>query len=142
MNQVLEWFGIEAELFSGDGRNELGARLVIRLVIHVRAWPLAELFGVGGREKRALVMVEPPGHFRRIGKLEVQDDVFVAIEKAGFPRLRGAVGHPSETELCGLVKALAIKAVKESGGRSANKAAIVKAEPDVGHKRASSPLLV
>jgi len=46
-----------------------------------RAGLLAELFGVGGREKRALVMVEPPGYFRRIRKLEIHDDVFVAIDK-------------------------------------------------------------
>ncbi len=64
MNQVCERLGIEAEFFPGDGRDELGAGLVIRLVKHVRAGLLAELFGVGGREKRALVMVEPPGHFR------------------------------------------------------------------------------
>jgi hypothetical protein len=92
------------------------------------------LLGVGRREKRALVMVEPPGHFRRIRKLKIHDDVFVAIEQAGFPGLRGAVSHPREAELCGIVKAFAIKAVEESGGSCAIKAAIVKAEPDLGHK--------
>ena len=58
----------------------------------------------------------------------------VAIEQAGFPGLRGAVSHPREAELCGLVKAFAIKAVEESSGSSAIKAAIVKTEPDLGHK--------
>jgi hypothetical protein len=32
----------------------------------VRAVPLAKLFGVGQHDKRALVMVEPRGHFRQI----------------------------------------------------------------------------
>src|SRR5207302_8453956 len=109
-----------------DGWNELAARLVIRLVRHVRRGLLGELFGVGGREKRALVMVEPPGHFRRVGKLEVHDDVFVAIKQSRFPGLRGAMSHPREAELRGLVKAFAIKAVEERSGSCAIKAAIVK----------------
>jgi hypothetical protein len=79
-------------------------------------------------------MIEPPGQFRRIGKLEIHDDVFVAIEETRFPGLRGAVRHPREAELRGLVKSFAIKAVKESSRSSAVKAAIVKAEPDLGHK--------
>jgi len=36
-------------------------------------------------------------------KLEVHDDVFVAIEQAAFPRLRGTMSHPREAELCGLL---------------------------------------
>src|SRR5260370_13914431 len=142
MNQVCERLGIEAELFPGDRGNELGARLVLRLVKHVRAGPAAKLFGVGGREKRALVMVEPPGYFRRIGKLEVDDDVFFAIEQPRFPGLRGAVRHPGEAELPRWVKSFSIKAVKESSGSSAVKTAIWKTEPDLGHRGAISPLLL
>jgi hypothetical protein len=44
------------------------------------------------------------------------------------------VRHSREAELCSVVKTFAIKAVKESGGSSAIKATIVKAEPDLGHK--------
>src|SRR5947199_7194785 len=84
--------------------------------------------------RNALWMVEPPGHFRRVGKLEVHDDVFVAIKQSRFPGLRGAMSHPREAELRGLVKAFAIKAVEERSGSCAIKAAIVKAEPDLGHK--------
>jgi len=91
------------------------------------------LFGVGGREKRALVMVEPPGYFRRIRKLEIHDDVFVAIEQARFPGLRRAVRHPSEAKFRVVVESFAIKSVEESSRSSAIKAAIVKAEPDLGH---------
>jgi len=95
---------------------------------------LAKLFGVGGREKRALVMVEPPGHFRRIGKFEIDNYVFVAVEEARFPGLRGAVRHSRKAKFRVLVKTLAVKSVKESGGSGAIKTAIVKAEPDLGHR--------
>src|SRR5229473_5186525 len=142
VDQVRERLGIEAELFAGNGRDELGAGLVLRLVKHVRTRVRAELLGVGRGKKGALVMVEPPGHFRGVGKFEIHDDVLVAIEEAGFPGLRGPVGHAREAELRVLVEAFAIKTVKESGGSSAIKAAIVKAEPDLGHKRASSPLRI
>src|SRR5207248_696539 len=45
-----------------------------------------------------------------------------------------------EAELCVLVKTFAVKPAKESGGSSAIKAAIVKAEPDLGHRLAYSLL--
>src|SRR5260370_12258391 len=140
MNQVFKGLGVKAEFFLCDRRDELGARFVIRLVKHLRAGLLAELLGIGGRQKRALVMVEPPGHFRRIRKLEVHDDVFVAIEQPGFPGLRGAVRHSREAELGPLVKTFAIEPVKKSRGSSAIKAAIVKAEPDHSHKFGNSLL--
>jgi hypothetical protein len=140
MNQVRERLGIEVEFFPGDCRDELGAGLVFRVVKHARAGVHAKLFSVGGREKRALVMVEPPGYLRRVGEFEIYDDVFVAIEQAGFPGLRGAVRHSRESEFRVLVKTFAIKAVEESGGSGAIKTAIVKAEPDLGHKCESSPL--
>jgi hypothetical protein len=44
------------------------------------------------------------------------------------------VRHSREAEFRVLVEAFAIKTVKESGGSGAIKAAIVKAEPDLGHK--------
>src|SRR5207245_2324659 len=140
MNQVRERLGIEAELFLGDRRNQLGARFVVRLIKHARAGPFAELFRVGGRQKRALVMVEPPRQFRRIGKFEIYNYIFVAVEQPRFPGLRCAVRHSREAEFCVLVKTFAVKPVKESGGSSAIKAAIVKAEPDLGHRLAYSLL--
>src|SRR5229473_2728974 len=56
VDQVRERLGIEAEFFAGDGGDELGAGLVLRLVKHVRTGVFAELFGVGGSEKSTLVM--------------------------------------------------------------------------------------
>src|SRR5260370_14246851 len=140
MNQVFKGLGVKAEFFLCDRRDELGARFVIRLVKHLRAGLLAELLGIGGRQKRALVMVEPPSHFRRIRKLEIHDDVFVAIEQPGFPGLRGPVRHPRKAELGRLVKSFAVEPVKESRRSSAIKAAIVKAEPDLVHKCENSLL--
>jgi len=80
------------------------------------------------------VVVEPPGHFRRVGKFKIYDDVFVAIEQTRLPGLRRAVRHSGEAEFRILVESFAIKTVEESSGSSAIKAAIVKAEPDLGHK--------
>ena len=70
-----------------DGGDQLCAGFIVRLVKHVRAGMTAELFGVRGREKRALMVVEPPGNFGRVGVLEIDDGVFVAIEEAGSPGL-------------------------------------------------------
>src|SRR5216684_4854133 len=140
MNQVRERLGVETKLFLGDSGNQFGARFVIRLVKHARAGLLAELLGVSRCKKRALMMVEPPRHFRGVGKLEIHDDVFVAIEQACFPGLCGAVRHPGEAKLRAFVKAFAVEAVKKSSRSSAIKTTIVKAEPDLSHKCASSLL--
>src|SRR5689334_10178715 len=79
------------------------------------------------------MMVEPPGHFRRVGVFKIYDDVFIAIEDAVFPGLHSAVGHPGKLKFGALIQLLAVKAVKESGGSRAVKTAIVKTEPNLGH---------
>jgi hypothetical protein len=100
----------------------------------MRAGLPAKMFGVGGRQERALVVVEPPRHLRGIRILEVHDYIFIAVKQARFPRLRGVVRHPQETKLGILIKLFPEKAVKESGGSRAIKAAIVETKPDLGHK--------
>src|SRR5438552_18102556 len=134
MNQVRKRFGIEPKFFLRDGGNQLGAGFIVRFVKHVRTRLFAELFSVGRRQKRASTMAEPPRHFRRIRKLEINNYIFVAVEEACFPALRRAVRHPSKTEVRCLVKSLAIKPVKESGRSGAIKTAIVKTEPNLGHR--------
>src|SRR5947207_972462 len=131
MNQVRKRFGIEPKFFLRDGGNQLGAGFVVRFVKHVRARLFAELFSVDRRQKRALMMVKPPRHFRRIRKLEIYNYIFVAVEEACFPGLRRAVRHPCKTELRALVKSLAIKHVKDSGGSRAIKTAIEKSEHEL-----------
>jgi hypothetical protein len=44
------------------------------------------------------------------------------------------VRHPQEVKLGILIKLFAVEPVKESGGSSAIKAAIVETEPNLGHK--------
>jgi hypothetical protein len=99
----------------------------------------AELLGVRGSEESALVMVEPPGNFRGIRILEIDDDIFVAVEEAVVPGLRGAVRHAGEAELGGGIEALAVKAVKESSGGGSVKATVVETEPDPGHDEMMAP---
>ena len=140
-NQICERRGIETELFLRNRRNQLGARLVVRFVKHVLGGSLAEMFRIRGCQERALMVVEPPRHLRRIRILEVHDDVFIAIEEVVFPRLSGAVGHAREAKFRVLVKLFPVEAVKKSGGSRAIEAAIVETEPDLGHDWAFAPSL-
>src|SRR5215468_7116450 len=80
-------------------------------------------------------MVEPPGHFRRIGVLEIDDYVIVAVKQIVFPRLSGPMGHSCEMKFGARVNPLAIEAVKKRGGSGAIKAAVMKAQSYFGHRR-------
>ena len=40
----------------------------------------AEIFRIGSRQKRTLMMIEPPGDFGGVGILEIDDRVLVAVE--------------------------------------------------------------
>src|SRR5439155_1636363 len=80
MNQFCERSCVESKLFFRHRGYQLGARLVIRLVEHVLPRLPAELLSVGGRQERALMMIEPPCHLRRTGILEIDDDILIAVE--------------------------------------------------------------
>ena len=84
------------------------------------------MLGVGGSEKGALVMIEPPGEARGARVFEVDDGVFVAVEDSVFERGGGLVGHASELEVGGGINALAIKAGEDGGRGGAVEAFIVK----------------
>ena len=133
MNQIPEGRGIEAEFFPCHRGNQLRARLVIRFVEHMLARLLAELLGISRGQKSALMMIEPPGHFRRIGILEVHNHVFIAVEDPAFPRLRRPVRHARELKFSAFVKFLTVKTVKESSGSRAIETTIVKAKPNLSH---------
>src|SRR5262249_19250286 len=94
-----------------------------------------ELLCVRRRQKGALVMVEPPCDFWRIGILEIDNHVLVAVKKARFPRLLRFVRHSRKAKLAIRVKFFTVKAVKQRSRCSSVKAAVVKAEPDSGHIR-------
>ena len=96
---------------------------------------LAEILRVGRVQKRALVMVKPPGHFRRIRILEIDDYVLVSVKQAIFPGLHRAVRHAREVEIRVSVKTFPVKTIENRGGSGAIKAAVVKAQADSGHER-------
>ena len=96
---------------------------------------LAETLRIGRRQERALMMVEPPGHFWRIRILEIDDHVLVAIEEPVFPWLHRPMGHAREVEIRVGVEAFPVKTIKERGGSGAIKAAVVEAQADSGHER-------
>jgi hypothetical protein len=133
VDEFFQRFRVEGEFFLGDGGDELGARFVVGLVEHVWAGMSAEMFGVRRIEKRALMVVEPPGHFGRVGILEIDDGVFVAVEKAGSPGLLSAMGHSCEMKLGGGIEFFLVETVEESGGSGPIKTAVMEAEPDSGH---------
>src|SRR5260221_2930933 len=109
------------------------------VVMHVETRKAFEIFGVGRRQERALVMVKPPGDFRRIGVLEINDGVFVAIEQALFPRMLGLMGHPAEAEFGLGIEVLPIKAVKKRRGSGAIETAIMETQSDLGHRERVCP---
>jgi hypothetical protein len=87
------------------------------------------------------MMVEPPGHFRRVRILEIDDSVFVAVEEAWSPRLGGPVGHASETKIRVGIELFLVETVEKSGGGGPIKAAVMEAQPDAGHVLAVAPFV-
>src|ERR1700677_487213 len=85
-----------------------------------------EMLGILRSEKRALMMVEPPGEQRRTGIFEIHDGVFVAVENAVFERLRSFMRHPGVHKLGIGVDAFAVKAGEHSGRGRSVEALIVK----------------
>jgi hypothetical protein len=102
----------------------------------------AKILGVGRRKKCALVMIEPPSHLGRVGILEIDDDVFVAVEQFVFPRLNCAVCHSSEMKLGIRVEALPIEAVEKCSGSGTVEAAVVEAQSNSGHERTFGAFLL
>src|SRR5579863_4161311 len=138
MDQLGQRLRIKVEFFLGHRGDQFRAGLVLRLVEHVRARMLAEMPGVFRGEERALMMIEPPSQLRRIGILEIDDDIFVAVKKTALPWMLGAMGHSREMEIRLGIETLAVEAVKKRGRCRTVEAAIVKTEPYAGHDQAES----
>src|SRR5260370_34227549 len=103
------------------------------------------MLGIGWSKKRALVMVKPPGDARRAGILEIDDDIFIAVEHPLFKRLPRAVGHPREMEFRARRDALAEEAAKHRRRRRPIEAPVVKAQTNLdwtGHFGGSLPVLI
>ena len=81
VDQIGERPGIESEFLRRDRGQKFRAGFVGGIVELFAGMILPEMLGVLGLQKRALVMVEPPGEQRRAGILEIDDGVFVAVEQ-------------------------------------------------------------
>ncbi len=106
----------------GDKRR---ARLVSGVVELAPAGIPPEVLGVLRRQKRALVMVEPPGEPRIARVLEIDNGVLVAIEQAGVEQLGRLVRHSRVSELRIRVNRARDKAAEEGGRGGAVETMIV-----------------
>src|SRR5579859_5517561 len=88
------------------------------------------MFGVFRRQKRALVMVEPPGQLWVARVLEVDNGILVAIEEAVFKCLGGFVGHAGVGEARPGVERPFHETAEESGRRGAVETMIVIQNPN------------
>src|SRR5690348_10493615 len=78
MNQIFEWPRIKSKFVLRYRSDEFGARAIVWLIKHVRDGMFSKLPGILRSEERALVMIEPPGQFRRVRILEVHDHILIA----------------------------------------------------------------
>jgi len=93
------------------------------------------MFRIGKRQKRALMMIEPPGNLGRVGVLEIDDRVLVAVEQSVLPGLHRTMRHSREVKVRVRVKPLPIKTIKQRSRGGAIKAAVVETQADSGHER-------
>src|SRR5207244_411096 len=107
--------GIEPEALLGYRGQELGTGAEAGIVELAVALVLFKMFGVSGRQKRALVMIEPPGDFRRAGVLEIDDGIFPAVEFGFIEERTGTVQQSAENEVGILPNALLIETRKQGG---------------------------
>src|SRR5580700_5222296 len=110
--------GIAAATLQRDHGDKTRAGFEVGIVEFSVALVVLEVGGVGGREKCALMMVEPPGDLGRRRVLEIDDGVFVAIEMGFIKQRSGAVQKAGKDEVGVFANALAIKTGEERGGGS------------------------
>src|ERR1700730_2134226 len=95
---------------------------------------IAELFRISRREKRALMMIKPPGYLGRVRILEIHNHILVAVKQPVLPGVLGAVCHPREREIGAVVETLAIETIEQRSGCCAVETTVVKAESNLGHR--------
>ena len=115
MNQIRNRRGIESESLLRNHGDKTGARLERRIVKLAVALILLEVLGVSGREKRALVVIEPPGDVRRTGVFEIDDRIFVAVELLFIEQRSRAVNQTGELEVDVTADAFSVKAREQRG---------------------------
>jgi hypothetical protein len=125
VNQFGHGFGIETEALLGDGGNEAGAGFEVRVVEFLVTLILLEVGGIGGRQKRALVMIEPPGNFGGTGIFKVNDGVLVAVKILFIKEGASTVQQAGVHELDVVANPLAVETGEKRRRRGAVKAFIV-----------------
>jgi hypothetical protein len=73
------------------------------------------MFGVLGRQESALVVVEPPGQVRVRRVFEIDNCVYVAVEKAVLKELGSFVSQAGKFEAWITIERSFVKAAKERG---------------------------
>jgi hypothetical protein len=87
-----------------------------------------EVFRVGGRQERALVVVKPPRHPRRTRIFKIDDGVLIAVEQRipeGLPRL---MHHPCEMKLRAGLDTLPEKSIEDCRGCRTIVTSVMKAQ--------------
>ena len=125
LHQLRQIGRIVSEALARHVGDEHGAGAVGRIVKLVAAMVVPEMLGVFRAQKRALVMIEPPGE-PRIGRiLEIDDGIHIAIEKPVFKELGRFVGQAGEFKLGAWSVLFLIKAAEISRRGRAVKTVIV-----------------
>ena len=121
--------GIEAEAFLRNHGDETGAGFEGGIVKLAVALILLEVGGVGGREKCAFVVIEPPGDFGRTGILEIYDGVFVAIKLLLVEEGASAMQQAGVDEVHIAADSFAVETGEQGGGASSVETFVVIKDP-------------
>ena len=130
MDQIRDWSRIEAEALFGNGGYKTGAGFEVRVVELSVALVLLEVGRILRRQKRALVMVKPPGNLWRTGILEIDYCVLVAIKLFLIKQGTGAMQQAGVDKLDIIANPFPVEAREERGGRSPIKTLIVIENPN------------
>src|SRR5208337_39539 len=129
---------IESEPFLSNHGDEAGAGLEGGIIELAVALILLEVGGIVGRQKRAFVVIEPPGNFGRTGIFEIDDGILVAIELIFVEERAGAVQQAGVDEVDIAADAFAVETGEQRGRGSAVKTFVVIKDP---HSQIWLPLL-
>ncbi len=127
VNQIGQRRRIEAETLLPDHGNETGTGLESRIVELPIALVALKMRGVGRREKRALMMIEPPCDLRRTRIFEIDDGIFVTGKMRLVEQRPGAMQQAGKLEVHVAADALAVEAGEERRrGRSVETLVVVE----------------
>src|ERR1043165_9786176 len=116
MDQRLNRLWIETETFVSNVGDELRARLPPRIKKLLTRFVRAKMRLVFRREKRRLVMIEPPRQLLRRRILEIDDRILVGIKHRVVEEIAGPVQQPGVIDLGFRMDAFLVEA-SESGRR-------------------------